>query len=83
MTRSQLVILSRRSEHVPFYLYHFKRCPPQAVTGKEILFGYDIYGRPAFYMIPSRQNTNEATRQIEFAVWMLERAIDLMDEDVE
>ncbi|KAF5367525.1 hypothetical protein D9758_003628 [Tetrapyrgos nigripes] len=56
---------------------------PEAVTGKEILFGYDTYGRPAFYMIPSRQNTNEATRQVEFAVWMLERAIDLMDEGVE
>ncbi|KAK7463518.1 Phosphatidylinositol transfer protein (PITP) [Stygiomarasmius scandens] len=56
---------------------------PEAVTGKEILFGYDTYGRPAFYMIPSRQNTNEATRQIEFAVWMLERCIDLMDDGVE
>ncbi|KAF8825192.1 CRAL/TRIO domain-containing protein [Lentinula edodes] len=56
---------------------------PEAVTGKEILFGYDVYGRPAFYMIPSRQNTTEATRQIEFAVWMLERCIDLMDEGVE
>ncbi|KAJ4477255.1 CRAL-TRIO domain-containing protein [Lentinula aciculospora] len=56
---------------------------PEAITGKEILFGYDVYGRPGFYMIPSRQNTTEATRQIEFAVWMLERCIDLMDEDVE
>ncbi|KAJ3714888.1 CRAL TRIO domain-containing protein [Lentinula guzmanii] len=56
---------------------------PEAVTGKEILFGYDVHGRPGFYMIPSRQNTTEATRQIEFAVWMLERCIDLMDEGVE
>ncbi|KAJ3761027.1 CRAL/TRIO domain-containing protein [Lentinula raphanica] len=56
---------------------------PEAVTGKEILFGYDVYGRPGFYMIPSRQNTTEATRQIEFAVYMLERCIDLMDESVE
>ncbi|KAE9384988.1 hypothetical protein BT96DRAFT_960822 [Gymnopus androsaceus JB14] len=45
--------------------------------------GTDVYGRPGFYMIPSRQNTTEATRQIEFAVWMLERCIDLMDEGVE
>ncbi|RDB26323.1 CRAL-TRIO domain-containing protein C23B6.04c [Hypsizygus marmoreus] len=56
---------------------------PEAVTGKEILFGYDVRGRPAFYMFPSRQNTNEATRQIQFAVWMLERSIDLMAPGVE
>ncbi|KAF9267820.1 CRAL/TRIO domain-containing protein [Marasmius fiardii PR-910] len=29
----------------------------EAVTGKAILFGFDVNGRPAFYMIPSRQNT--------------------------
>ncbi|KAF8968123.1 CRAL-TRIO domain-containing protein [Flammula alnicola] len=56
---------------------------PEAVTGKEILFGYDVTGKPAFYMIPSRQNTNEATRQIQFAVWMLERGVDLMEPGVE
>ncbi|KAF8183935.1 CRAL-TRIO domain-containing protein [Pholiota molesta] len=56
---------------------------PEAVTGKEILFGYDKLGKPAFYMIPSRQNTTEATRQIQFAVWMLERGIDLMEPGVE
>lgn len=55
----------------------------KATTGKEIIFGYDVKGRPAFYMIPSRQNTSEAKRQIEFAVWMFERSIDLMDQGVE
>ncbi|KAF8656203.1 hypothetical protein AX16_002639 [Volvariella volvacea WC 439] len=56
---------------------------PEAVTGKEILFGYDTHGRPGFYMFPSRQNTNEPTRQIQFAIWMLERGIDLMGPGVE
>ncbi|KAJ7593268.1 CRAL-TRIO domain-containing protein [Mycena floridula] len=56
---------------------------PEAVTGKEILFGYDTTGRPGFYMIPSRQNTTEAKRQIEFAIWMMERAIDSMPCGVE
>ncbi|KAF8575184.1 CRAL/TRIO domain-containing protein [Ramaria rubella] len=51
---------------------------PEAVTGKEIIFGYDLDGRPALYMIPSRQNTKEQTGQIQFVVWMLERCIDLM-----
>ncbi|KAF4613495.1 hypothetical protein D9613_007525 [Agrocybe pediades] len=56
---------------------------PEAVTGKEVLFGYDTTGKPALYMIPSRQNTTEAPRQIDFAVWMLERTIDLMEPGVE
>ncbi|KAF8349173.1 CRAL-TRIO domain-containing protein, partial [Amanita rubescens] len=56
---------------------------PEAVTGKEVVYGYDTGGRPAFYMFPSRQNTDEPTRQIQFAVWMLERCIDLMRPDVE
>ncbi|EGN98659.1 hypothetical protein SERLA73DRAFT_181226 [Serpula lacrymans var. lacrymans S7.3] len=56
---------------------------PEAVTGKEFIFGYDTAGRPATYMIPSRQNTEESPRQIQYTVWMLERAIDLMGPGVE
>ncbi|KAI5119418.1 hypothetical protein M0805_009869 [Coniferiporia weirii] len=56
---------------------------PEAVTGKEVLFGFDTKGRPAFYMIPSRQNTTESPRQLQYAVWMLERCIDLMGPGVE
>ncbi|KAF8510786.1 CRAL-TRIO domain-containing protein [Gautieria morchelliformis] len=55
---------------------------PEAVTGKEIIFGYDVIGRPALYLLPSRQNTNEQTRQIQFTVWMLERCVDLMEPGV-
>ncbi|KAI0303779.1 CRAL-TRIO domain-containing protein [Multifurca ochricompacta] len=54
-----------------------------AVTGKEFVFGYDTHGRPALYMIPSRQNTEESPRQIQFAFWMLERALDLTGPGVE
>ncbi|KAG6817660.1 hypothetical protein H0H87_005417 [Tephrocybe sp. NHM501043] len=56
---------------------------PEAVTGKQVLFGYDVRGRPALYLFPSRQNTDEPKRQIEFTVWMLERTIDLMNPGVE
>lgn len=56
---------------------------PEATTGKEFLFGYDTRGRPALYMCPSKQNTEESARQIHFVVWMLERAIDLMGPGVE
>ncbi|KAI9512092.1 CRAL/TRIO domain-containing protein [Russula earlei] len=56
---------------------------PEAVTGKEIVFGYDTLRRPALYMIPSRQNTEESPRQIQFAIWMLERALDLTGPGVE
>ncbi|KAL5525775.1 hypothetical protein ACEPAG_7112 [Sanghuangporus baumii] len=55
----------------------------EAVTGKEVLFGFDVQGRPAFYMIPSRQNTEESPRQLQYAVWMMERCIDLMGPGVE
>lgn len=56
---------------------------PEAVTGKEIQFGFDVHGRPALYLIPSRQNTTESARQIEFTVFILERCIDLMGPGVE
>ncbi|OJA17109.1 hypothetical protein AZE42_02600 [Rhizopogon vesiculosus] len=56
---------------------------PEATTGKEFLFGYDTHGRPALYMCPSKQNTEESPRQIHYTVWMLERAIDLMGPGVE
>ncbi|EPQ52871.1 CRAL/TRIO domain-containing protein [Gloeophyllum trabeum ATCC 11539] len=56
---------------------------PEALTGKEVVFGYDLERRPALYLIPSRQNTEESPRQIEFNVWMLERTIDLMGPGVE
>jgi len=47
-------------------------------TGKLVVFGFDIKGRPIFYMIPSRQNTEESPRQMQYTVWLLERCIDLM-----
>ncbi|KAH0585157.1 hypothetical protein H2248_008414 [Termitomyces sp. 'cryptogamus'] len=55
----------------------------KAVTGKQILFGYDLRGRPGLYLFPSRQNTDGPERQIQFTVWMLERTIDLMGPGVE
>ncbi|KAI0044925.1 CRAL/TRIO domain-containing protein [Auriscalpium vulgare] len=56
---------------------------PEAVTGKEVTFGYDKKRRPAVYLIPSRQNTEESPRQIQYTVWMLERAIELTGQGVE
>lgn len=69
-----------------FGLYSFitpEHVEPEAVTGKEFLFGYDTRGRPALYMCPSKQNTEESPRQIHFVVWILERAVDLMGPGVE
>lgn len=71
-------------------LFHLSNARPtvlseggQSLTGKEILFGYDTQRRPALYMLPSRQNTDGPERQLQFAVWMLERTIDLMGPGVE
>lgn len=56
---------------------------PEAMTGKETILGYDNKGRPLHYMHPSRNTTEETPRQMQFAVWILERAIDLMPPGVE
>jgi hypothetical protein len=56
---------------------------PEAVTGKEILSGFDKSGRPIFYLIPKRENTKEYERQIKFVVYNLEKAIKLMPTGVE
>lgn len=47
-------------------------------TGKQVILGYDIHGRPCHYLIPSNQNTKTSPRQIEHLVFMLERVIDIM-----
>jgi hypothetical protein len=47
-------------------------------TGKQVILGFDINGRPCLYLVPSRQNTEKSDRQIEHLVFMLERVIDLM-----
>jgi len=72
-----------RREYGLYDLITADHVEPEAVTGKEIIFGYDTAGRPAFLMIPSRQNTEESPKQLHYAVWMMERAIDLMGPGVE
>ena len=47
-------------------------------TGKQLIVGWDIEGRPCQYMRPSKQNTPRTDRQIQHLVFMLERSIDLM-----
>jgi hypothetical protein len=56
---------------------------PEALTGKEVVFGYDTLRRPAMYMIPSRQNTEESPRQIQYVFWVMERALELTGPGVE
>jgi hypothetical protein len=56
---------------------------PEAVTGKQFIFGHDTHGRPALYMCLSKQNTEESPRQIHFVFWVMERAIELMGPGVE
>jgi hypothetical protein len=48
-----------------------------------VLFGFDADRRPGLYMFPSRQNTDDPIRQIQYTVWMLERTIDLTGPSVE
>ncbi|KAG6909051.1 hypothetical protein DXG01_002203 [Tephrocybe rancida] len=75
--------LKWRREYGIYDVVSTSHVEPEAVTGKQVLFGYDVRGRPGLYLFPSRQNTEEPTRQIQFTVWMLERTIDLMNPGVE
>lgn len=52
-------------------------------TGKQVILGYDIHGRPCLYLSPSKQNTERSDRQVEHLVFMIERVIDLMGPDQE
>ncbi|KAH9944998.1 CRAL/TRIO domain-containing protein [Epithele typhae] len=56
---------------------------PEAVTGKMMIWGYDSDNRPALYLRPSRQNTEESIRQVHYVVWALERLTELMGPGVE
>ena len=38
----------------------------QAVTGKQVIYGFDTGGRPAMYLLPSRQNTDSPPAQLQF-----------------
>ncbi|KAG6813394.1 hypothetical protein H0H92_011371 [Tricholoma furcatifolium] len=72
-----------RREYGIYDVVNASHVEPEAVTGKQVLFGYDVRGRPGLYLFPSRQNTDEPERQIQFTVWMLESTIDLMSPGVE
>lgn len=47
-------------------------------TGKQLILGYDINGRPCLILNPSLQNTERSHRQMEHLVFMIERMIDIM-----
>ena len=47
-------------------------------TGKQILYGWDVAGRPCLYLDPKQQNTDNTDKQVQQLVFMLERATDLM-----
>lgn len=51
---------------------------PENETGKQIILGFDIAGRPCHYLNPGRQNTDVSPRQNQHLVFMLERAIEMM-----
>jgi len=50
----------------------------EAETGKIILNGFDLEGRPILYMRPGRENTPTSDRQLLHLIFHLERAIDFL-----
>ncbi|KAL9025817.1 MAG: hypothetical protein Q9196_005429 [Gyalolechia fulgens] len=59
-------------KHTPEYI------SPENATGKQVIQGYDIAGRPCLYLNPANQNTERSHKQVEHLVFMLERTMDLM-----
>ncbi|KAG1839543.1 CRAL TRIO domain-containing protein [Suillus subalutaceus] len=55
----------------------------KAKDGKGFLFGFDTHGRPAIHLSPSKLSAEESPRTIQFIIWMLEHAFDLMGPGVE
>lgn len=51
---------------------------PENETGKQLVLGYDVNGRPCQYLNPGLQNTEASPRQVQHLVYMVERTIDLM-----
>ena len=51
---------------------------PENETGKQVIQGYDINGRPVLFLNPSKQNTKMSDRQIHHLSFMLDRVIDMM-----
>ncbi|KAL8908148.1 MAG: hypothetical protein Q9207_000971 [Kuettlingeria erythrocarpa] len=58
--------------HTPEYI------SPENATGKQVLLGYDVAGRPCLYLNPGKQNTERSNKQVEHLVFMLERTLDLL-----
>ncbi|KAG2035216.1 CRAL/TRIO domain-containing protein [Suillus americanus] len=56
---------------------------PEAKDGKGFLFGFDTHGRPAIHLSPSKLSAEESPRTIQFIIWILEHAFDLMGPGVE
>ncbi|KAL6926604.1 hypothetical protein ACO0SA_004628 [Hanseniaspora valbyensis] len=52
-------------------------------TGKQVLLGYDNELRPILYLKHGRKNTDPSDRLIQHSIFMIERCIDLMDEDLQ
>ena len=47
----------------------------EAETGKSVLSGFDKLGHPVMYLTPRLENTKTYTRQIQFVVFNMEKAI--------
>jgi hypothetical protein len=51
---------------------------PENETGKQVILGFDVAGRPCLYLNPGRQNTEPSPRQVQHLVYMVERVISIM-----
>ncbi|KAJ3117034.1 hypothetical protein HDU96_008078 [Phlyctochytrium bullatum] len=65
------------------YAIHPDDVVSESLTGKQVLSGFNKQGRPILYLIPSKENSNDAEMNLKYVVFNLEGAVRLMPPGIE
>ncbi|RXK39776.1 hypothetical protein M231_02969 [Tremella mesenterica] len=82
IARLEKTIVWRRTEKIDDVKAMADDCAPESETGKNIVLGFTSHAQPIIYFFPHRNTTPVEKRRAVHAVFMLERAKDLMSEGV-
>ncbi|KAK8866028.1 hypothetical protein IAR55_001179 [Kwoniella newhampshirensis] len=82
ITRLEDCLVWRRTEQIDDFDHLADTCEEEARTGKNFVLGYSNKRQPIIYFFPNRNTTPLENRRPIHAVFMLERASDLMCDGV-
>ncbi|ORY32239.1 CRAL-TRIO domain-containing protein [Naematelia encephala] len=80
--RLEAALIWRRSVSIEDVEAMAADCEPESRTGKNLVLGYSPHGQPVVYFFPNRNTTPVEQRRAIHAIFMLERARDLMVDGV-